>query len=81
MNKKDNISFEQGLSMLEATVSRLEAGELSLDESLAEFEKAVHLVKLCGIKLDEAKQKVRILTEAPDGSMTDAPFKSKDNED
>ena len=37
-------------------------------------EEAVKLVKFCTEKLDEAEQKVRILTESADGSITDLPF-------
>ena len=75
---KENINFEDAMLELEAIVRRLEAGSLSLDESLAAFENAVGLVKLCNEKLSAAEQKVRILTEGADGAVSDKPF--DDNE-
>jgi exodeoxyribonuclease VII small subunit len=78
MSKNKNITFEEALTALENCVSKLELGDLTLDKSLDEFEEAVRLVKLCGEKLENAKQRVRILTEANDGSITDAPFVEED---
>lgn len=78
-NKK-NISFEEALQSLETAVENLESGNLTLDASLKEFEEAVRLVKICGDKLENAKQKVNILIKAEDGSVSDAPF-TEENED
>ena len=75
-----NLSFEDAILKLEGAVSRLESGTLTLDESLSEFEEAVKLVKLCSEKLESAKQRVRILTEGADGTVTDAPFDAENNE-
>ena len=71
MNKND---FESSLSELDLIVKKLEGGELTLDESIAAFEKAMSLVKVCNEKLEAAEQRVRILTEAADGSVSDVPF-------
>ena len=76
---KKDISFEDAMLALEDIVKKLETGSLSLDESLCEFEKAVHLVKICNAKLEEAEQKVRILTENADGTITDLPFDMTDD--
>lgn len=77
---KKNISFEQAITELEEITEKLDSGDLSLDESIEAFEKAVKLVKLCNEKLDAAEQRVRILTEAGDGTITDAPFDLDKNE-
>ncbi len=79
MSKKSTIDFEEALTKLEAQVRRLESGSITLDESLAAFEEAVGLVKICNEKLEHAEQRVRILTEGADGVVSDAPF-DKDNE-
>lgn len=76
---KENINFEEAMLELEGIVKKLEAGSLSLGESLEAFEKAVGLVKLCNEKLQSAEQKVRILTESADGGVTDAPFDENEN--
>lgn len=72
MNK--NIKFEEAIEKLDSIVSKLESGSVSLDESLSLFEEGVGLIKLCNEKLETAEQKVRILTESSDGSVSDAPF-------
>ena len=72
MNKK--ISFEKAIERLENIVSDLENGNMPLEESLGAFEEAVGLVKICSDKISDAEQKVRILTEGADGTLTDMPF-------
>ena len=71
---KKDIKFEEALEKLEEQVRLLESGDVSLDDSLLAFEKAVGLVKICNEKLENAEQKVRILTESIDGTVSDAPF-------
>ena len=76
----NDISFEAALAELEAAVKKLEGGALTLDESLAVFERAIALAKSCNEKLEAAEQRVRILTEGEDGTVTDAPFANINNE-
>ena len=71
---KKDISFEEAMNKLESTVSSLEGGNMSLDDSIVAFEDAVRLVRLCNEKLENAERKVKILIENPDGAVTDAPF-------
>lgn len=71
---KEDIKFEAAIEELESIVRKLEAGSLTLDDSLSAFEKAVGLVKICNEKLEAAEQRVRILTEGADGSISDQPF-------
>ncbi len=67
--------FEAALEELEALVERMEGGQLSLDESLAAFERGIHLTRRCQQALSEAEQRVQVLLERDDGSLTteDAP--------
>ena len=62
MSKK-KINFEESLAELESIVDSLEAGELSLEESLKSFEKGITLTRNCQTALTEAEQKVKILLE------------------
>jgi exodeoxyribonuclease VII small subunit len=62
MSKK-KINFEESLAELESIVDSLEAGELSLEESLKSFEKGITLTRNCQTALTEAEQKVKVLTE------------------
>ena len=67
-------TFESAMAKLEQAVLGLEGGNMSLDDSLAAFENAVKLVKVCNEKLECAERRVRILTEGKDGAITDEPF-------
>ena len=44
------------------------------------FEEAIALIKTCNEKLSAAEQRVRVLIESQDGSVTDAPFDIGSNE-
>ena len=57
------LSFEEALLDLEQTVSQLESGNLSLEASLALFERGRRLAVHCGRLLDEAQLRVEQLTE------------------
>ena len=56
--------FESSLKELETLVETIENGQLSLDESLEVFEKGIKLTQFCQKTLNEAEQKIQILTEA-----------------
>lgn len=60
--KREPIDFEHSLKDLEAVVERMEAGELSLEESLKDFERGVALTRNCQKALADAEQKVKLLT-------------------
>ena len=77
---KNNMKFEEAMAKLEEITSKLEGGGYTLDESLSAFEEAVKLIKFCNKKLDSAEQKVKILTEAADGSITDSDFNTENYE-
>lgn len=65
--------FEQLLSELESIVATLEKGDLTLEASLAAFERGVTLTRACREALETVEQRVRILTEGrPDA--TPEPF-------
>ena len=55
-------SFESAMEQLETLVSRMESGDLSLEESLKAFEKGVHLTRFCQNQLQKAELKVHELT-------------------
>ena len=56
------LSFEQSLLELEETVAKLEAGDLTLEESLALFERGQKLAAYCNELLDKASLRVEQLT-------------------
>jgi len=54
-------SFETSLRELEQIVTRLESGELPLEEALNEFERGIQLAKTSQQTLQQAEQRVKIL--------------------
>jgi exodeoxyribonuclease VII small subunit len=52
------LSFEDGYDRLEELIEQLEAGTLSLEESVALYEEGVALARHCGHKLDDAELRV-----------------------
>jgi exodeoxyribonuclease VII small subunit len=71
MAKKDQADkkFESALEELESVVEQLESGDLSLEDSLAVFEKGVGLVKYCNQKLSEVEKKVELLIKDKEGRL------------
>lgn len=72
-SKQPAFDFERALDELEALVASMESGELSLEESLARFERGVQLTRACQKALAEAEQRVKILLEREGGDEL-APF-------
>jgi exodeoxyribonuclease VII small subunit len=60
-SKPETPDFETAMRDLEELVERLEHGDLTLEESLAAFERGVLLTRACQSALQEAEQKVAIL--------------------
>ncbi len=73
-----DMKFEEAMTKLENEVKRLEGGNMALDESIDAFEEAVKLIGICNKQLEKAEQRVRLLTESSDGSVTDIPFELSD---
>ncbi len=61
---KTKQSFEELYKQLEETVTRLEQGGLSLDDSLAAYEKAVALASQCQQLLEQAELRITRLRES-----------------
>lgn len=56
-----SIHFEKSLTELEEIVMQLEKGELSLEDSLKQFEKGITLARKCQDVLNQAEQKIEML--------------------
>lgn len=67
------VEFEAALEELEALVTRMEEGELPLEEALKQFERGIQLTRDCQKALREAEQKVDLLMEKA-GDADVAPF-------
>ena len=70
----EHLSFENAFQELQETVRKLEAGGLTLEESLALFERGTELATLCNEQLDQAELRVRQLLRPLDGDVEAMPF-------
>lgn len=57
------LSFENAMKRLEEIVGALEKSETSLNESIKLFEEGTKLTAFCSKTLDEAQQKITLLTK------------------
>lgn len=73
-NSENNKSFEEALAELEQIVSKLEKGEISLEESIANFQQGIELSRYCASKLDEAEKKISILLQDEEGKLIEKDF-------
>ena len=65
--------FEQSLDALEQLVEKMEHGEMSLEDSLAAYERGVGLYRRCQTALEQAELRVRLLGD-PDRPDRSEPF-------
>jgi exodeoxyribonuclease VII small subunit len=57
----------------------MEAGEMTLEESLKAFEEGIKLARLCSRRLDEAERRVEMLLKQ-EQELVIRPFKVEENE-
>jgi len=69
-----DLKFEDCLARLEQIVSRLESGNLPLEESLTIFEEGVGLARTCARYLEEAEKRIEVLVKDDAGALGAKPF-------
>ena len=75
-----HFDFEASLAKLESLVTRMEEGDMTLEESLKAFEEGVKLTRLCQETLGTAQQKVQMLMQQQ-GKVTLKEMDFDDNSD
>lgn len=75
---KEEKTFEENLKELEDIATKLESGDLGLDDAIKEFEKGIKLSKECSNKLDKAEKKINILVQGEDGKLEEENFVSEE---
>lgn len=65
--------FEQSLDALERLVEKMEQGQMSLEDSLAAYERGVGLYRRCQQALEQAELRVRLLSD-PEQPEAAEPF-------
>ncbi|OAT86520.1 exodeoxyribonuclease VII small subunit [Desulfotomaculum copahuensis] len=69
VEKNQNQTFEEALARLEAVVRELEDGQLPLEKSLALFGEGITLSRFCQQQLEQAEQRISILTADENGEL------------
>lgn len=82
MSEIENLSFEEAFNELEEVVQQLEAGDLTLDQAMALFERGMTLTAHCNAQLDAAELRVQQLVSAtaeypPGEGYEVAPFEEE----
>jgi exodeoxyribonuclease VII small subunit len=77
--KIEEMNFEAALTELEKIVMSLENQTAPLDESISLYENGIALVKRCSKLLDDAQQKVGILSRNDSGEVVIKPFSPEEN--
>ena len=72
--ESEETSFEDNLQQLEDIVSKLEQGDLPLDESLELYEQGVQAYRECHRRLQDAETRVVQLVETLEGELKEEPF-------
>lgn len=77
----DEVTFETSLATLEQIVRGLEDGQQGLGKSLQLYEQGIQNLQRCYQLLDEAEQKIELLTSVDDeGRAVTQPFDSTSGE-
>ena len=72
------LTFEQSMSRLEEIVDLLEKGDAPLEQAMALFEEGARLLRECTATLDQAEQKVTLLTADQNGQAAETEFREED---
>ncbi len=80
-NKKEiaHLSFEQTIESLTQIVDKIETGQVSLAESLQQYEKGMAMIKHCRSILLDAEKRIEQIAENEDDS--DEESENDDSED
>lgn len=78
MAAKKKLNFEGSMARLEEIVALLEKGDAPLEEAMTLFEEGAKLLRECTRQLDEAEQKVTLLTAGKDGEVVEEAFGGSD---
>jgi exodeoxyribonuclease VII small subunit len=62
-NDINNLSFEQAIKKLTEIVSKIEDGQISLEQSLAQYEQGMELIKHCREILQKAEKKIEEISK------------------
>ena len=66
-----NMTFESAMEELDQLVQKMEGHNLNLQDALAHFERGITLTRFCQDALQNAEQKVKVLSDSLDSTQDD----------
>ena len=69
-NDMSSLSFEEAFARLEVILEKLNAGTISLDDSLALYQEADQLIAICNKRLTDAERKIEMLVKNRNGDLS-----------
>ena len=78
--RKKPQDFESAVERLEEITDKLEAGDVSLEESIKLYTEGLEIAGVCDKKLAEAEKKIKIIREKS-GSRFEEDFEEEEEED
>jgi len=70
------LSFEAAMDQLELTVTKLENGDVPLEQAIELFQEGMKLSRFCSQKLEQVERKIEILMEE-NGELSKKPFSAE----
>ncbi len=80
MAAKKKTSFEERLRAAEGLVAQIEAGGLPLADMLSAYEQAQQSLNALEAELADARQRLAVLRQGPDGADTEEPLEDSDED-
>jgi exodeoxyribonuclease VII small subunit len=68
------ISFEEAFEQLEEIVENMEKGNMTLEDSLNNYQKGIELIKFCSKKIEDTERKITIITKNESGDIIESEF-------
>ena len=72
--------LESAIVKLDAILAEMEAGKLPLQELISRYEEGVKLVKLCQTQLQQAEQRIQVVTREAEGVFALKDFQTDDDD-
>lgn len=78
MAAKKKLTFEEQLSQVEALIAQMEAGGLSLEDSVKRYEEGLQMLSALEKELASAQQRLTVLRKNQDGTETEEPLEVRE---
>lgn len=77
----EGVTFESMMQRLQDLVDRLEAGNLTLEDSIRAYEEGMSLVRKCTAVLSQAEERIQKLTRDAAGKPVTEPLDGESEEE